>query len=74
MDESKFLKDFSEIFDDTDASELSMDTEFKNLDEWSSIAALGLLAVMEEEYEAELSSKDIEKSSTVRDIYNIVKG
>ena len=73
MDESKFLKDFSEIFDDTDASELSMDTEFKNLDEWSSIAALGLLAVMEEEYEAELSSKDIEKSTTIRDIYNIVK-
>ena len=50
-----------------------MDTEFKNLDEWSSIAALGLLAVMEEEYEAELSSKDIEKSTTIRDIYNIVK-
>jgi acyl carrier protein len=74
MDESKFLNDFSEIFDETDASELSMDTEFKNLDEWSSIAALGLLAVMEEEYEAELSSKDIEKSTTIRDIYNIVKG
>jgi len=74
MDESKFLNDFSEIFDDTDASEMTMDTEFKNLDEWSSIAALGLLAVMEEEYEAELSSKDIEKSTTIRDIYNIVKG
>jgi acyl carrier protein len=74
MDESKFLNDFSEIFDETNASELSMDTEFKNLDEWSSIAALGLLAVMEEEYEAELSSKDIEKSTTIRDIYNIVKG
>lgn len=74
MDENKFIENFSEIFDDTDASDLSMDTEFKNLDEWSSIAALGLLAVMEEEYEAELSSKDIEKSTTIRDIYNIVKG
>ncbi|OXB01000.1 acyl carrier protein [Flavobacterium plurextorum] len=74
MDESKFIENFAEIFDDTDISDLNMDTEFKNLDEWSSLTALGLLAVMEEEYEADLSSKDIEKATTIRDIYNIVKG
>lgn len=74
MDENKFIEDFASIFDDTEASELAMDTEFKNLDEWSSLAALGLLAVMEEEYDAELSSKDIEKSNTIKDIYNIIKG
>lgn len=73
MDENKFFEDFASIFDDTEASELTMDTEFKNLDEWSSLVALGLLAVMEEEYDVELSSKDIEKSNTIRDIYNIVK-
>lgn len=74
MDENKFIEDFATIFDDTEASELTMDTAFKNLDEWSSLAALGLLAVMEEEYDAELSSKDIESAETIRDIYNIVKG
>jgi acyl carrier protein len=74
MDENKFVEDFASIFDDVEVTELTMDTEFKNLDEWSSLAALGLLAVMEEEYDAELSSKDIEKSITIRDIYNIVKG
>ncbi|WP_407404324.1 acyl carrier protein [Chryseobacterium sp.] len=73
MDENLFIENFISIFDDIDASEVNMDTEFKNLDEWSSLAALGLLAVMEEEYEVELSSKDIEKSNTIRDIYNIVK-
>lgn len=74
MNENKFIEDFATIFDDTEASELTMDTQFKNLDEWSSLAALGLLAVMEEEYDAELSSKDIEKSETIQDIYNIIKG
>lgn len=74
MDENKFVEDFASIFDDVEATELTMDTEFKNLDEWSSLVALGLLAVMEEEYDVELSSKDIEKSITIRDIYNIVKG
>ncbi|WP_164123640.1 acyl carrier protein [Sphingobacterium sp. xlx-130] len=74
MDENKFIEDFTSIFDDVDVSELSMETEFKTLDEWSSLTALGLLAVMEEEYDAELSSRDIEKSTTIRDIFNIVKG
>lgn len=74
MDENKFVEDFASIFDDVEVTELTMDTEFKNLDEWSSLVALGLLVVMEEEYDVELSSKDIEKSITIRDIYNIVKG
>jgi acyl carrier protein len=74
MEENKFIENFATIFDDTEASELTMDTEFKNLDEWSSLAALGLLAVMEEEYDAELSSKDFEKAVTIRDIYNVVIG
>ncbi|WP_017494972.1 hypothetical protein [Flavobacterium sp. WG21] len=74
MEENKFIEDFATIFDDTEASELTMETEFKNLDEWGSLVALGLLAVMDEEYDAELSSKDIERSNTIRDIYNIVKG
>ncbi len=74
MEENKFIENFATIFDDTDISELKMETEFKNLDEWCSLVALGLLAVMEEEYDAELSSKDIENSTTIRDIYEIVKG
>jgi acyl carrier protein len=74
MDENKFIENFATIFDDTEASELTMDTEFKKLVEWSSLAALGLLAVMEEEYDVTLNSKDIEKSIFIRDIYNIVKG
>lgn len=74
MEENKFVENFATIFDDTDISELKMETEFKNLDEWCSLVALGLLAVMEEEYDAELSSKDIENSTTIRDIYEIVKG
>lgn len=72
MDENKFIENFATIFDDTDVTELTMDTEFKDLDEWSSLTALGLLAVMEEEYDFELSSKDIERSATIRDIYNII--
>ena len=50
-----------------------MATEFKNFEEWSSLAALGLLAVIEEEYDVALTHNDIKNAVTVEDIYNIVQ-
>ncbi|ATA77277.1 acyl carrier protein [Capnocytophaga canimorsus] len=73
MNQEKFLEDFASIFDEIDASEITMSTEFKNFEEWSSLVALGLLAVMEEEYDVTLTHNDIKNAVTVADIYNIVK-
>lgn len=73
MNEEKFLEDFVSIFDEIEISEITMQTEFKNFDEWSSLVALGLLAVMEEEYEVTLTHHDVKNAVTVADIYNIVK-
>ena len=73
MDERIFLEHFASIFDEVEVEELTMDPLFKDIDEWSSITALGLLAVMEEEYEVALTHNDIKKSATIRDIYNIVE-
>jgi acyl carrier protein len=72
MEENNFLEHFCSVFDEVEVSDLSMDTNFREIDEWSSLAALGLLAVMEEEYGVTLSNDDIKKSVTIRDIYNIV--
>lgn len=72
MNEIEFLKNFASIFDEIEDNELTMDTEFKNIDEWSSLTALTLLAVIDEEYDVKLTNNDLKNSVTVRDIYNIV--
>ena len=74
MDEKKFLEDFATIFDDVEVTDLHLDSEFKTFEEWSSLVALGLLAVMEEEYNFQLTSKDIENAVTIRDIFNLIQG
>ena len=73
MDKNKFIEDFTSIFDEVEVSEVIMATEFKNFEEWSSLAALGLLAVIEEEYDVALTHNDIKNAVTVEDIYNIVQ-
>jgi acyl carrier protein len=73
MEELNFLKIFSTIFDDVEVVDLSMNTHFKDFDEWSSLAALGLLAVVSDEYNVALNNDDIKNSVTIQDIFNIVK-
>ncbi|MBD8348143.1 acyl carrier protein [Dysgonomonas sp. HGC4] len=73
MELDKFIKDFAAQFDDTDISEFTENTVFKNLKEWSSLITLSLIAMVDEEYETKLKGDDIKSSETIKDLYNIVK-
>ena len=73
MDIKEFLENFANQFDDTDASEIQASTNFRELDEWSSLIALSVIAMADEEYDVTLKGDDIINSNTVEDIYNIVK-
>ena len=69
----EFVELFAEQFDDTDASEFKPETVFKELDEWSSLIALSVIAMVDEEYEVTIKGDDIRNSNTIEDLYNIVK-
>ena len=73
MEITEFIEKFAEIFDDTEASCLSPETSFRNLEEWSSLSALALIAMADEEYEVELKGDDIRNAITIADIFEIVK-
>lgn len=49
MEINEFIEKFAEIFDDTEASTLTPQTNFRELDEWSSLSALGVMALADEE-------------------------
>ena len=44
---NEFIENFANQFDDTDVSEITAATEFKALDEWSSLVALSIIAMVE---------------------------
>lgn len=73
MDEKEFIQNFADQFDDTDASQLTLDTKFRDLEEWSSIIALSVMAMCDEEYNVILSANEMENANQISDIYNIVK-
>lgn len=69
----EFLKLFAEQFDETDPSEIKAETIFKELDEWSSLIALSVIAMADEEYDVTLKGNDIKNSVTVEDLFNTIK-
>ncbi len=68
----EFVVLFAEQFDDTDASEITAATVFHDLDEWSSIIGLTLIAMVDEEFGVALKGDDVKTSVTVEDLYNKV--
>lgn len=73
MDEKLFIKNFADQFDERDSSTLSLGTKFRELNDWSSLIALSVMAMCAEEYNVILSADEMEKANTIFDIYDIVK-
>lgn len=73
MNLQDFIENFANQFDDTDASEIKAETVFKELDEWSSLIALSVIAMVDEEYDITIKGDDIRNSNTVEDLFNVVK-
>lgn len=72
MDINEFIANFAGQFDDTPADQIKPDTIFGELDEWSSLTALSVIAMVDEEYGVTLKGDDIKNSTTVQDIFNRV--
>lgn len=69
-----FVENFAAQFDDTDASEFKGETKFRELDEWNSLIALSVIAMVDEEYEVTLKGDDMRAANTIEELYQIVKG
>lgn len=72
MEINEFIEKFAEIFDDTDASTLTPETKFRELDEWSSLSALGVIAFADEEFDVELSGSEMKKANTIQELFDII--
>ena len=73
MSLDQFIGFFADLFDDTDPDTIYAGTRFKELGEWSSLIALSVIAMIDEEYDVEFRGDDIRGSSTVEDLYRIVE-
>jgi acyl carrier protein len=73
MDANEFIKNFAAQFDDTDASEFTFETRFRELDEWSSLNALAILNMIGKKYSVMLKPEEMKPTNTVQELFDLVE-
>ena len=72
MNASEFLEKFRDQFDETDSESIEMTTVYKDLDEWSSLIAFTVIAMVKVEYNKTVTGAELRHCNTVEDLYNLV--
>jgi acyl carrier protein len=72
MDLNEFVVSFADQFDDTDPSEIQASTKFHDLEEWSSLTGMGVIALAKTEYDKTITGKELRKCVTVEDVFNLI--
>jgi len=72
MELQEFISKFAGVFEDTDASEITKETRFKELEEWSSLTGLMVIGMVLDDYGKNLKADDIRKCVTIEELFNVV--
>jgi acyl carrier protein len=68
----EFSKLIYSLFEVTPANEITPKTDIKDLEEWDSLLALEIIALVDEELDISLAGDDIRNVKTIEDLYSIV--
>ena len=67
----KFLESLSEAFE---RDGIKPDDEFRDYEEWDSMAYLSVIAMIDENYDIVIPGEEFSKLNKVVDIYNYING
>ena len=72
MEISDFISKFASQFEETEESVFVPETNFRELDEWSSLLALSVMAMIDEEYDVSLKADEMRQTNTIQELFDLV--
>lgn len=69
----EFIKNFAAQWDETEMSEFTPELAFRELEEWSSFLALGIMAMIKSEYDVAITADEMRNANTIQELYDTVK-
>lgn len=69
----KFVLRFAEEFDETPEEQFIAAAKFKSFEEWGSLTALSIIAMVDDEFEKRITGADIRSCETIEDLYNLIQ-
>ena len=71
MDIKSFIEKFAQAIELDNAEGLTPETEFHDLDEWSSLSVIMVIAFFDEEFGKEIDNIAVRKAETIQDLYDL---
>lgn len=72
MNITKFILVLETEFEELEPGTLKPDTNFRDLDEWSSMHALIIIALIDTEFNVSITGEDLSNIETVSQLFDIV--
>jgi acyl carrier protein len=69
MEQKEFLKNFEAEFDDVPAGTLTEATELESIEEWGSLQALSIIAMLDSKYKIKVTGAELQEAKTVGEVY-----
>lgn len=73
MELNDFILKLADQFDETESSELTPNCVFQELEEWSSLTALGIIALVKTEFNKTITGREVRLCKTIQDLFELVK-
>lgn len=73
MQPEDFVQKFAECFNTTAPESITAETEFRKLEEWGSMLALIVIAMIDADFGKTITAEDLKSADTVGQLYEIVK-
>ena len=71
MEIKEFIEKFADCIEVENVDALSPETQFRDLDEWSSLSVILTIAFMDEEFDKQVSNVAIKEANTIQDLYDL---
>ncbi len=73
MEINSFIEKLEEEFEDLPKGSLKPQTSFLDIEDWGSMHALIIIALIDTEYDVMLTGEDIKTLTTIEELFKLVK-
>ncbi|MDP4276040.1 MAG: acyl carrier protein [Bacteroidota bacterium] len=73
MEVNEYIKLISDQFEETDKAVFNPETKFRELEEWSSLIALAVMAITDKKYGVVITVNEMRQMNTIKDLFELVE-
>lgn len=73
MDVNTFTRQFEDSIDGAEPNSLKPETEFRTIENWDSLAVLTILAMIDAEYNVNLTAEEFTACTTIQSVYSLIE-